>query len=367
MPQEVIVSTAVKDELRRIFARHGVQKLLLVVDTAFPFLETREEYLDIPVPCVVFNAFTPNPLYEDVVAGVACFREHGCDAILAIGGGSAIDVAKCIKLFSGLDDSRLYLEQDWRTNDVLLLAVPTTSGTGSESTRYAVIYYRGEKQSITHGSIVPRYALLDPRNLVTLPLYQKKCTMLDALCQSIESWWSVHSTEASRKLARQALALIPANMDAYLENSDAGNLNMLLAANLAGRAINLTQTTAAHAMSYHITSLYGVPHGRAAFICLPFVWEYMWTSVSEDAGAGQLRALFTDIARGLGCRDVPEAIRFLHALDERLFAADRLRFDADDIPLLVASVNPTRLNNNPIAFPEQVLTELYGAIVQRHS
>ena len=367
MQQEVIVTTAVRDELGRILARHDVQKLLLVVDAAFPLLETREEYLDLPLPCSIFDAFTSNPLYEDVVAGVSCFRRQHCDAILAVGGGSAIDVAKCIKLYSGLDETRLYLDQEYRANDILLIAIPTTSGTGSESTRYAVIYHEGKKQSVTHGSNVPRYALLDPRNLVTLPLYQKKCTMLDALCQSIESWWSIHSTEASRAYARQALTLILAGMDDYLQNRDSGNLNMLRAANLAGRAINLTQTTAAHAMSYQITSLYGVPHGRAAFICLPFVWEYMWSCVAEDDGAGALRELFSDIAHALGHGDVAGAIRFLHALDGRLFAEDRLHFDAGDIPQLVASVNPTRLSNNPIALPEEVLTELYRAIVRKYS
>ncbi|MDI9470042.1 MAG: phosphonoacetaldehyde reductase [Bacillota bacterium] len=377
MRQEIIVSTAVGEQLSRIFAQHGVRKPLLVLDAAFPFLATKEEYLSLPLPYVIFDTFTPNPLYEEVAAGVAVFRKHHCDAILAIGGGSAIDVAKCIKLYSGLDETRLYLEQEYRANDVLLLAIPTTAGTGSESTRYAVIYYQGEKQSVTHESIVPRYALLDWRNLVTLPLYQKKCTMLDAFCQSIESCWSVHRTAESQTHARAALDLILDNMDAYLDNRDDANRNVLIAANLAGRAINLAQTTAAHAMSYRITSLYAVPHGRAAFICLPFVWEYMWQVVDHEAGAGgeagggagtgQLRALFSDLARHLRSSDVPQAIRFIHELDERLFATDRLRFDRNDIPQLVASVNPTRLRNNPIPLSEDVLTELYRAIVQKYS
>lgn len=131
----------------------------------------------------IFNQLTPNPLYEDVVKGVEAYRNNQCDVIVAIGGGSSIDVAKCIKLYSGMDNIKVYLEQEYKENDVTLIAIPTISGTGSESTRYAVIYSEGKKQSVTHDSIVPKYAVWDYRNLVTLHLYQKKCTMIDALCQ----------------------------------------------------------------------------------------------------------------------------------------------------------------------------------------
>ena len=82
--------------------------------------------------------------------------------------------------------------------DIPFLAMPTTAGTGSEATRYAVIYYDGKKQSVTHDSVVPDVAILEPKVLKTLPLYQKKCTMMDALCQGIESWWSMNSTDESK-------------------------------------------------------------------------------------------------------------------------------------------------------------------------
>ena len=248
------------------------KRYMLVCDSSFQFLPIKDCFK----PAVVFNQFTSNPLYEQVCKGVDLFNDNRCDAILAVGGGSTIDVAKCIKLYCRMDPSRNYLDQECSDSHIPLIAVPTTAGTGSESTRYAVIYYEGKKQSITHESIVPNYAVLEPSLLKSLPLYQKKCTMLDALCQGIESLWSVNSTDESMVFSKIAIETIMYHWHGYIEdNSDEDARYIMLAANYAGRAINITQTTAPHAMSYKLTSLYGLPHGHAVALCLPEVWMYM--------------------------------------------------------------------------------------------
>ena len=359
MAQQTISTTDVKGYLGEIFEKEKIHKVLLVCDGAFDYLRTKDEYMDLNIPYAIFNEFTPNPLYEDVVKGVKLFREEECDAVLAIGGGSSIDVAKCIKLYSSMDDTKVYLEQEYKENDVTLIAIPTTSGTGSESTRYAVIYYEGKKQSVTHDSIVPKYAILDYRNLVTLPLYQKKCTMLDAMCQSIESWWSVNATEESREYSRQALNTLMFNMKDYLANKDDGNAQMLEASNYAGKAINITQTTAAHAMSYKLTSLYGIPHGRAVFMCLPFIWKLM-----EERSI--LPDVFSDIAYTLGYTCVADAIGYLESLNEQLFENDKVTMNEGDIDILVKSVNPTRLKNNPLELTEDMIRSLYMDIIKKY-
>lgn len=361
--QQVIVSTEIKRQLNEICAKHQVKKLMLVCDSSFQYLLPREEYLGIDTPYVIFNEFTPNPLYEDVIKGVNIFRENNCDAILAIGGGSSIDVAKCIKLFSKMNDSKVYLEQEYAENDILLIAIPTTSGTGSESTRYAVIYYDKKKQSVTHESIIPTYALLDYRNLVTLPQHQKKCTMMDAFCQSIEAWWSVNATYESKEYSKKALAMIMENMEDYLNNTDKGNENMMVAANYAGRAINIAQTTAAHAMSYKLTSLYGIPHGRAAYICLPHIWKYMWENNSDET----LADTFEQIAKKMNCGTVSAAIEYLFELNNKLFGNDKVSMNMDDIDVLTASVNPTRLKNTPVMLGEKNLRDLYEGIIMAYS
>lgn len=367
--QRIIVSTNTAEEIRAIVRSHGIEKLLLVCDTSFKLLDTYKEYESIQVPCVAFDEFSSNPLYRDVCKGVEMFRSEQCDAILAIGGGSAIDVAKCIKLFCKMSDSELYLHQEYKENQVPLIAVPTTSGTGSESTRYAVVYYKGQKQSVTHESIIPDYALLDRRNLHTLPLYQKKCTMLDALCQGIESWWSVNADQESRKYSKKAIELLMENQEAYLANEEQGNENMMLAANYAGRAINITQTTAAHAMSYKLTSLYGIPHGRAVFMCLPHVWEYMErnTEHSECYQQEELENIFRSIAATLKCSNTSEAITYLNGLNEQLFEKDPVRVNSEDARLLSKSVNVTRLKNNPIELNEDILYRLYLEIIHSAS
>ena len=359
MAQQIISTTDVKGYLGQIFEKEKIHKVLLVCDGAFDYLQTKDEYMALDIPYAIFNEFTPNPLYEDVVKGVKLFREEECDAVLAIGGGSSIDVAKCIKLYSSMEDTKVYLEQEYKENDVTLIAIPTTSGTGSESTRYAVIYYEGKKQSVTHDSIVPKYAILDYRNLVTLPLYQKKCTMLDALCQSIESWWSVNATEKSREYSRHALNTLMFNMKDYIANKEDGNAEMLEASNYAGKAINITQTTAAHAMSYKLTSLYGIPHGRAVFMCLPSIWKLMEArSILPD--------VFSDIAYMLGYTCVADAIGYLESLNEQLFENDKVTMNEGDIEILVKSVNPTRLKNNPLELTEDMIRSLYMDIIKKY-
>ena len=151
------------EHLNGIVEELHARKVLVVADASFASIGIRRQVEDIPAEHVFFNDFGSNPLYDDVCKGVALFNQSGCDSILAVGGGSCIDVAKCIKLYCKLDPDTLYLHQEYRDSHVPLIAIPTTAGTGSESTRFAVIYYNGVKQSVTHPSIIPDYALLVPR------------------------------------------------------------------------------------------------------------------------------------------------------------------------------------------------------------
>ena len=355
----VTVSHETGKKIHEILESHGKKKALLVCDPAFDKIVLHDEISFSDISLVRFSDFTPNPKYEDVCKGVDLFNSENCDSIIAVGGGSSIDVAKCIKLYSKMDPSVNYLEQEYVKNNILFIAVPTTSGTGSESTRYAVIYYNGKKQSVSSVDAIPDYAILDSRVLSTLPLYQKKCTAMDALCQGIESWWSVNADDESRKLSEKAVEMIKKNLDAYLANTDDGNEKMMIAANYAGRAINITQTTAAHAMSYKLTSLYGIPHVRAAFTCLPYVWEFMNFKVSDS----ELEKTFSDIANALGFERTEEAISWLKQLYDKLFEDRKVSVKAEDLELLTSSVNPVRLKNNPVRLKEPDLRKIYSTVI----
>lgn len=309
---------------------------------------------------VRFSAFSPNPVYEDVCAGVDLFRSQKCDAILAIGGGSSMDVAKCIKLFSTMDPSTNYLKQEYKENPVTLAAIPTTAGTGSESTRHAVIYYQGEKQSISHTAIIPEYVCLIPSVLKDLPLYQKKCTLLDALCQAIESWWSVSSTDESKQYSKIALEKIRDHWKAYIEDGcpEAAS-EILIASNYSGQAINITATTAAHAMSYKITSLYKVPHGHAVAVCLPEVWNMILSDssvCSDSRGKAYLKETLADFPISLDW--------FLQLLSDLHIEYPVSSCKEQDLDILTRSVNPVRLKNNPVLLDESTLRTMYERIIQ---
>ena len=349
-------------------ALKGAGKVLLVCDTSFPYLSIKADIEGMTVPYAVFDGFTPNPLYEDVSKGVDLFNAEGCDTILAVGGGSSMDVAKCIKLYSKMSKDTLYLEQEYRDTGVRLVAIPTTAGTGSESTRYAVIYYDGKKQSVTHDSIVPDAAILEPKVLKTLPLYQKKCTMLDALCQGIESWWSVNSNDESKEYSRKAVSDIMKWWREYIfENTDEAAVHIMEAANYAGRAICITQTTAPHAFSYKITSLYGLPHGHAVAVCLPEIWNYMVSNIYncvDIRGEEYLYTIFQDIALSMGTTSVVSAIDILRDILRELDIKSPVSTNREgDLKILSTSVNQVRLMNNPVRVETLTIKSLYNNII----
>ncbi len=350
-------------------ALKGSTKVFLVCDSSFPFLSIKNDIERMDVPYVAFDQFTPNPLYEDVCKGVDLFQESNCDTILAIGGGSSLDVAKCIKLYCKMERDKLYLEQEYKDTCVKLIAIPTTAGTGSESTRYAVIYHDGKKQSVTHDSIIPDVAILESKVLKTLPLYQKKCTTMDALCQGIESWWSINSTDVSKEFSKKTIELIVTNWKKYIfENNDESAAQIMLAANYGGRAINITQTTAPHAMSYKITSLFGLPHGHAVAICLPEIWEYMLTHTEKCVdlrGKDYISNVFKSIAKVLGYTTVQEAILFIRSMLTTMGLEHPKSTNCNnDLETLTLSVNPTRLKNNPVSLNQETLRNIYRLIMK---
>ena len=357
------------DIIGEILCEIKTRKFLLVCGKSFDCSTVKDVIAELGIPYVRFSEFSPNPLYEDVVKGVSQFKKGQCDTIVAVGGGSAIDVAKCIKLYSKMVEDRCFLEQEYKDTHIPLVVIPTTAGTGSESTRFAVIYYRGNKQSVTHDSILPDYAVLDSSLLETLPVYQKKCSVMDALCQGIESWWSVNSTPESRALSEKSVRTILENIDGYIEKNDsycAGNI--LTASNIAGQAINITQTTAAHAMSYKLTSMYSFPHGHAVAVCLPEVFRKMIENdakCTDKRGREYLQEVLFNIADAFNCKSPSEAIiKFENLLARLELKKPSSASKGKDVELLTDSVNPIRLSNNPVMLDKVCLKYMYERIVK---
>ncbi len=303
-----------------------------------------------------FSDFSPNPQYEEIKRGIDLFRKEKFKKIISFGGGSSIDVAKCIKLFSTLKHETDFLKKKYSYNDIKHIAIPTTAGTGSEATQIAVMYYNGEKFSVDHGSILPDTTVLDYTLLKTLPDNQRKSTLLDALCQAIESFWSKGATEESRKYSEKCIMLILENYKGYLENNDRCLENILEAADYSGKAINISRTTAPHAMSYKLTSLYGISHGYAVVLCLIPCWKMLCHKSESD---GNLNKILSRLAGIIGYDDIPKSIEKIEEIMNEM-EIPKVNLQDHQIDNLAETINTERMKNNPVIFNKKEIRQLYS-------
>ena len=350
------------DEIQAIIDQKGLKKPLIVLDS---FLNGK---IDLGLSDASwFSDFKPNPIYEDVVKAVNQFKKDGCDCLISIGGGSAIDTAKAIKMFLPLDENKCYLDQDTKYINLTHIAVPTTAGTGSESTRYSVIYFDGKKLSLTNDFLVPEYCVLDASFLNTLPYRQKSATAFDALCHSIESLWSVNCNKLSQEYAKESLNLILNNIKAYLSGDNSKNDVMMRAANLAGKAINITQTTAAHAMSYKLTSLFGLPHGQAVALCLEAILkdaEKLFSRAIHPLGKNYINGVFEYLQSIFEVSSTSElADKFGKMIDDFDLRV-KLNCNSTNIEILANSVNVVRLRNFPVQLSNTDIFNLYNLLAK---
>ena len=337
------------------------KRVLVVCGPSYNFLKNTKKTIEAHKDIFYFNNFKPNPIYESVVEGIKLYKQKKCDAVIAVGGGSAIDVAKCIKLFNSMDLNKNYLKQEIVDN-----SIPTTAGTGSEATRYAVIYYKGEKQSVTSDYCVPQTVILDPDNLITIPEYQRKATMMDALAHALESMWSIKSTTQSMEYSVKALELFVENREGYLKNTKQGNFGMQMAAYFAGKAINITQTTAGHARCYRITSVCGCAHGHAAMLCKKELFPWRVENIEkciDTRGKSFLNSVFNKIAQVLGTTNVEKAIKIIKGyFDSNLL--DIPYVTEKQVCEMTINVNKERLKNNPITINQEDINRLYHRILR---
>ena len=372
MKQEIIWPDNVFEEINKWIKASGAKRIMLVCGSSVKHMDVLiscfERLKENGINIVQFSEYKPNPEYEAVVAGVELFRENSCEAIIAVGGGSAIDVAKCIKLYSGYPgdgECGEWLGNSMAIQDIPFMVIPTTAGSGSEATRYAVIYYGGRKQSITEDGIIPDNVLMIPEVLKNLPIYQKKSTMCDALSHAIESYWSVNSTEESKEYSREAIKGILENYKGYLTNSEDANAKMLRAAYMAGKAINITATTAGHAMCYKITGMFGLAHGHATMLCNCALFPWMLDNLDKciDArGEEYLKVTLDEIGAALGAMDASAGAARLQALVEELELEVPKATD-EQIRELAESVNTERLRNFPIRLSGERIRAIYAGIL----
>lgn len=306
---------------------------------------------------------TPNPSADDVDDLVVAAMQHRPDAVIAVGGGSVLDAAKVAAAAIGSIRSETIaqlIQRGFKPDDrtVRLVLVPTTAGSGAEVTPFATVYVDGVKHSVAGSGLRADRIVLDHALLTSTGRMQRATSGFDAVAQAIESLWAVGADDGSRRDARWALALLlPAIRPFVGGDTDPRTARrMLLGSHLAGRAIARSRTTAAHALSYALTTDLGLPHGQAVGATLPALlranseardddlrvpplvhrramYEVLSALGAADGVEGE--ALLLDLLRALGLRPLPAA------------AAQMLPALALD---LAARVNVERLSNDPVKF-----------------
>lgn len=212
------------------------------------------------------------PVIETLIQYNKIISGFNPDIIISIGGGVVLDSSKFFACF--LKNTHLTAEKviaKLKNFDecVPLLAAPTTAGSGSEATPFAVLYLDGRKYSLENPYLLPEDVILDPDLTKSVPKEIAASSGVDAVCQSLEAIWSVRANEESIKYAVLALQyLIPAIKHVVSNPCDQIRASMLIGSHLAGRAIAISRTTAPHAFSYLLTSKYNIPHGHAVGVMM---------------------------------------------------------------------------------------------------
>lgn len=285
-----------------------------------------------------FEDFSANPKDEEAHEGLQRVTEAKPDVILAIGGGSALDMAKLIRHYAAE-----------KGLSVSLWAIPTTSGTGAEATHFAVVYREGKKCSVEADDILPDVVLLYPPFTYRNDAYLTACTGFDAVAQAIESYWAKGANDESRTYSLKALGLLWKQLPLLIQtNSEELRDQVAEGAYWAGRAINISKTTAPHAFSYAFTSHYGYPHGHAVALTFPF---FLQLNGSEE--------LYQTL--GLTASNAMQKMEeYITSLGLSLHISPEI-----DIPATLLQVNMQRLGNNPISVNEDIIFELEKIIKSR--
>ncbi len=329
------------NEFKELIKKVHPSKILFVCSADYDRYGYRKALDELDTLSVAFTNFEPCPEVSSVKNGVEIFKQNDCDFIVAVGGGSAIDVAKAIKLFA--------------ESDVEILAVPTTAGTGAEVTRFSVLYNKGDKDSVRSWDIIPEYQVFDYTTLESLPYIQRVVTGLDAFTHAVEAYWSKDATDESRAYSAEALDLFNDNFKKYLTDDKSTYEPMMRCSELAGRAINIAQTTACHAFSYKLHKLKGFYHGQAVAICLVYIWQYMLEKNNDDIELELLLAE-TEIVSGY----TPEK---LEGLLSELGLLDDLTMTAEQFDETINGVNVNRLSNHPVSFTGDDIKNIYSSFI----
>ena len=318
----------------------------------------------------VFSAFTVTPTSSQAVAAASMANACEAGVIVAMGGGAAIDVAKAAALGAAhrADPAGVIEGRASPTHHALpLVAIPTTAGTGSEATHFAVVYVHGVKRSLAHPSLLPSGVVMDVGLSTTCPASVAAAAGLDALCQAIESLWAVGADDRSRADARLAGRIAATSLADAVGGCLRGRTAMMWASHLAGHAINVSRTTAPHAASYAMSARHGVPHGIAVALTIGHFARGLAMmderTCVHQGGVEAVRGLVAEAASWLGS-DAEGLVDAVASLARSLGVPDSLRaagIPREAIEGLASAADPLRLSNHPQRLDEAAIARTLRA------
>lgn len=373
--QKIYTGLGCLKKLRNILSEYDVSKIMIVSGKgSFEKSGAKGSIISIleDYECSFFSDFDPNPKLSDAVKGAHLLKEFNAELIISIGGGSVLDMSKLMKaLYTKINSAEDIVKNQIEIHDskIPIIAIPTTAGSGSESTHFAVVYINNMKFSVADFSLMPNEVLLDGMLTISGSRYLKACNVLDAISQSIESAWAVGATEESQKLSYSALSK---SIDAYkdfvnLDNPEHASQQMIEASNIAGQAINISKTTSAHAWSYGVSSYHDIAHGHAVWTTLPKIFELHNSSselqMNDPRGQKHLKETMGKLKDILSMSENDNPLDFFKKLleDIDIYAdlKDDMNISKSERGRLSKAVNIERMANNPVNFSQEDIDYIF--------
>ena len=334
-------------ELSTVFQKENIRRVLIVTDAGIVrsgIAAQLEAVLDEDdISYAVYDQTRPNPTVVNVEQALSLYRRYRCQALIAIGGGSSMDCAKAVGARLARPGTPLgKLKGTLRILRPLptLIAIPTTAGTGSETTLAAVITdtQAQHKYVMNDFVLIPKYAVLDARLTLSLPPHLTATTGMDALTHAVEAYIGRSTTRQTRQEALEATRLVFANVErAYRNGKDyEARSNMLTAAYRAGIAFSRSYVGYVHAVAHSLGGQYNIPHGLANAVLLPYVLESYGSCIHRK---------LHDLAVAAGVaspqeEDADAAAKFIRAirqLNARMGIPETLEgIRPEDIPVMAA-------------------------------
>ncbi|SKA84407.1 alcohol dehydrogenase [Caloramator quimbayensis] len=303
IPQDIEFGVGSLKKLPDILKENNAGHVFLISDHGLESIGVVKKIQDIieakEIKCTTYLEVKPNPTVDIVNEATKIYKESGATSIVALGGGSPMDVAKAVGVLASYGGKITDYEGNHKVPGAIvpIIAIPTTAGTGSEVTASAVITdeSRNYKMTVFSYEILPKYAILDPELIMTAPASIAASCGIDALIHALEAYLSRNASPFSDAMAEKAMELIGRNIRRFVANreDEEAACAMMAGSNFAGIAFARARLGNIHAMSHPVSAYFNVPHGVANAVLLPTVIEY--NALSDN---GRYEVIYNYIREG---------------------------------------------------------------------